>query len=283
MKLATPATIALLAGNQFFIAELYTITLFGGTVLRYTDADGDLVYAGNIYSSTSPKVTRDKIKVTAGIQVDSMGVKLYAGISDLIQGIPFPQFCANGGFDGAKFKVERCFMPSYGDTSAGVINMFSGRVSDVKPSRTEIELAVVSDVELLDVVMPRNVYSVGCSHTLYSTGCGVLKASFATATTCLIGSSASTLLCGLAQTSAYFDGGTILFTSGQNAGATRTVKSYTPGVLNLSLPLPYPPAVGDAFTAFAGCDKQQATCSGKFNQLTHFRGFPYVPTPEASV
>lgn len=282
MKTASAATIALLAGNTFLIAELYTITLFGGTILRYTDADGDLVYAGNTYAATSPKVTRDKIKTTAGIEVDSMGVKLYAGASDLIQGIPFPQFCANGGFDGARFKVERCFMATYGDTSAGVINMFSGRVSDVKPSRYEIELSIVSDVELLDVNMPRNVYSVGCSHTLYDAGCGVVKAGFATATAVLAGSTPSTLLCGLAQASTYFDGGTILFGSGQNAGVTRTVKSYTPGQINLSLSLPYAPANGDAFNAYAGCDKQQSTCSSKFNQLTHFRGFPYVPTPEAS-
>ena len=35
MKAASSATLALLAGNQFFIAEFYTITLLNGTVLRY--------------------------------------------------------------------------------------------------------------------------------------------------------------------------------------------------------------------------------------------------------
>jgi hypothetical protein len=31
---------------------------------------------------------------------------------------------------------------------------------------------------------------------------------------------------------------------------------------------------------YPGCDKQQATCRGKFANLARFRGQPYVPAPE---
>jgi hypothetical protein len=53
MKSASAATIALLALNQYLMAELYTITLLNGTVLRYTDADGDLLSSlgGNVNQS----------------------------------------------------------------------------------------------------------------------------------------------------------------------------------------------------------------------------------------
>lgn len=235
------------------------------------------------YASTSPKIVRDRTKSVVGIEVDSMNVTLYAGVQDMINGIPFPQFVANGGFDGARVKVDRCFMPSYGDTSAGVVNIFTGRVSDVKPSRTEIQLSVTSDLELLNAPMPRNVYSPACSHNLFDSGCGASKAAFSAATACATGTTNLVINCSLAQAAGHFDAGTITFNSGQNAGASRTVKSYTPGVFVLSLPLPFVPAVGDAFTAYAGCDKSQATCNSKFNRLASFRGFPFIPVPEASI
>lgn len=283
MKTASAATIAILAGNQFMIAELYTITLLNGMVLRYTDADGDLIYAGNIYASSSPKIIRDRTKLTVGIEVDTMSVTLYVGVADLIQGISYPQFVNNGGFDGARLRVDRCFMPTYGDTSPGVVNIFSGSIADVKPSRTEIVLSISSDVALLNIPMPRNVYAPACSHNLYDSACGANKASFGSASACSAGSSKVQLICGLPHPSGFFDTGTVTFTGGQNAGVTRTIKSYVPGVVNLSLPLPFDPIPGDTFTPYAGCNKSQATCSSKFNRLVSFRGFPFIPTPEASV
>jgi len=54
-------------------------------------------------------------------------------------------------------------------------------------------------------------------------------------------------------------------------------------VLTLSRPLLNIPIAGDTYTLYAGCDKLQATCSGKFNNLVHFRGFPYIPASEVSV
>lgn len=283
MKAASASTLAILAGNQFFMADFYTITLLTGIVLRYTDADGDLAYNGNIYTSTSPKIVRDRTKLTVGIQVDTMNVTMYSGINDLIQGVPFPQFANNGGFDGARMRVDRCFMATYGDTSAGLVNIFTGTVSDVKPSRTEILLQVSSDMQLLNIPMPRNVYAPACSHNLYDSACGAIKNNFAATTICGAGTTTLTLNCALTQAAGYFDTGTITFTSGNNAGATRTVKSYAPGVFTLSLPLHFTPAIGDSFTAYAGCDKSQATCAGKFNRLISFRGFPYIPVPEASI
>ena len=67
-----------------------------------------------------------------------------------------------------------------------------------------------------------------------------------------------------------------------NNGASRSVKSYTPGVITLSLPLLAAPGVGDTFNAYPGCDKQQATCTNKFSNKVNFGGQPYIPLPETA-
>jgi uncharacterized phage protein (TIGR02218 family) len=105
---------------------------------------------------------------------------------------------------------------------------------------------------------------------------------FRATATIQVNSTASLLRCGLPQPAGYFALGTVRFTSGIHSGATRTVKAHAPGSLTLALPLPSPPATGDAFEAFPGCDRMQATCVAKFNNLLNFRGFPYIPLPETA-
>ena len=282
MKTASAGLIALLNSNQFLYADIFNITLNSGAVLFYTNGDGDLIVSGNTYSGTTVKIERDTVKATVGIQVANMGVKLFPASSDTIGGIPFPQFACNGGFDGAYLLVQRMYMASYGDTSAGALHVFSGRVSEVTPSRTEIHLNVTSDTELLNVSMPRNIITAGCMHTLFDAGCTKIKTNYASTASCASGSTSTQLNCGLSQATDYFSLGTILFTSGANTGATRTVKDYTPGTFVLSRALDYTPTVGDSFTAYAGCDKTQATCTSKFSNAANFKGFPFVPVPETS-
>ena len=52
--------------------------------------------------------------------------------------------------------------------------------------------------------------------------------------------------------------------------------------LALTYPMSALPAAGDAFTVYPGCDHTSATCRAKFNTLTNFRGFPFVPPPTSA-
>ena len=66
------------------------------------------------------------------------------------------------------------------------------------------------------------------------------------------------------------------------SGISRTVKSYAGGQFVFILPLPYDPTVGDTFSVYPGCDKTQAVCQSKFNNVARFRGFPFIPVPETT-
>ncbi|AOJ62496.1 hypothetical protein WJ32_08515 [Burkholderia ubonensis] len=78
----------------------------------------------------------------------------------------------------------------------------------------------------------------------------------------------------------YFAYGKVTFTSGANAGLTGAVKTSATGSVTLGMPMPNPIHVGDTYTIVAGCDKQVGTCSGRYNNIVHFRGEPYVPGPD---
>lgn len=282
MKTASTNLINFLNSNQqFYMADLYTLTLNGGFVARYTSWDQDLSYGGNTFASF--RIDRSKIRSVVGVEVDTLEISVYADQADLLNGAPWFTAVQRGALDSAILKLERVFMPTAGDTSLGSILLFTGRVSDTEVSRTEARLTIKSELELLDTQLPRNLYQSGCLHTLYDNGCQLNKAAFAVAGTVGAGSTLTQLNSGLGNPTDYFTLGVVKFTSGVNAGVTRSVRAQTGGQFTFALPLVTAPSTGDPFIAWPGCDKMKDTCSNKFNNVINFRGFPYVPTPETAL
>lgn len=280
MRNASVGLIALLnSGAQFLMADLYTLTLSGGFIARYTSADTDLTSGGNVFSKFL--LSRSRTKISVGVEVDTLDIEVIAAATDLLNGTAWLTAVRNGALDGAKLKLEKVFMPTWGDTSLGSIILFQGRVSDVSLGRSAAKLTVKSELDLLDTQLPRNFYQSGCLNTLFDNACGKSKAAYAVTGT-VSAATVSMINTGLAQATDYFSLGTITFTSGQNNGVTRSVRAFSGGAFTLALPLVTAPAIGDQFTAYPGCDKVKATCETKFSNVINFRGFPFVPDPETA-
>lgn len=279
---ATQALIDLLnTSDTFLMADLFTFVTQGGQTLRYTSADIDLAIDG--YSYLAFCLERGNIRQVAGIQVDTLSVTFFPSDTDYLGNVPFLHGVSKGMLDGAEFTLHRAFFSPDWQTYVGKILRFSGRVSDIEDfTRSAVPITIKSDLEILNTKMPRNIYQPSCRRTLFDSGCGVSKAAFAANSTVTAGSTATQINCGLAQAAGWFTMGSVTFTSGANSGVSRTVKSYGPGVLVFSLPLPYLPAVGDTFTAYAGCDRLKTTCEAKFNNLLRFSGEPYIPAAETA-
>lgn len=271
MKPASPALIALLATGKFYIADLYTITLSGGQVLRYTGAQSDLTVGGNTYASAS--VQRDAVKLVVGITVDTCNV--------VLAGQTFPAMVASGAFDGARVVIERLYMATYGDTSAGALHVFSGRVADASSDRLTATLSVVSDTELLNTMVPRQVFQPTCWNTLFDAECGVSAAAYLATATVQAGSTYRTLL--LNAVPAQARGGVLTITSGALAGTRRTISGTVTGGITIALALPSIPAAGVTVSISPGCNKTLATCTAAYNNAARFRGQPYIPTPVTAV
>lgn len=270
--------------TQVMLADLYTITLVTGTVLRWTSADTNITANGFTYLSTGPLVKRGRTRLTTGLEVDTLDVTLMTGETTTILGLPIPQAASNGALDGALLKLERAYMTTTWGSVNCTVHLFEGRVAEVSPSHTEVRLAVKSLLELLNQKWPRNLYQPSCSHQLYSPGCGVIRAAFQVSGTASGGSTTQINWTGGGKPSGWWDLGVVTFLSGANAGARRTVKASTPAsTLDLALPLPFPVGAGDSFTVVPGCAKDLASCgAAKFNNLARFRGFPWVPKPETA-
>src|SRR5215472_10066234 len=171
MKPASPALTALLASSDnFLMADLYTITLVGGSVLRYSAAPTALSVNGYTFV-LGPKFERSKTRVVIGTQVDELEVNIYTEPTDLIGGVPFLQAAWQGQLDGALLQLERAFMPSYGDTSPGTIILFAGRISDIECTRTGVDIKCRSHLELLSIQMPRRLWQASCTHTFGDAMC----------------------------------------------------------------------------------------------------------------
>lgn len=283
MRTASANLLTMLNGsaNALVMADCYTLTLLGGQVLRYTDFDLDLTLNGSIYSSSGVKFKRSRVRLVSGLEVDTLDLTLYANPTDTVNGVAFLQQIKGGLLDGAVIRLDRAYM-TIGSTAAEGLQLFAGRVAEISTGRTEATLKVKSWLEILNVKMPRNQYQAGCGNALFDSMCGLVKASWAVNGTVSGASTATWFPSALAQAAGWFDLGTVTFTSGANAGISRTVRYFSGGAFAFSLPWPNVPAAGDTFTAYPGCDRQLATCRTKFANGAKFRGQPFIPIPETA-
>jgi uncharacterized phage protein (TIGR02218 family) len=261
-------------------ADCFTFTLPTGLVLTYTNVDQPISYNGAVFAANGPLVQGLKYRCAAGLDVDKQQIVVAARSTDLVAGAMFLNALRDGAFDGCIIQRDRVFMTALGQPPTGGVTLFHGRISTVdQVGRTSAKITVASDLIILDMDMPKNLYAATCLHTLYDSGCGIIRGTYAASGTVGAGSTAS--LINFSGALAAHQQGAILFTSGANANVRATVKLAAAGAsLTLMYPLPSPPTTGDAFTAYEGCDHTPATCKAQFNNLANFRGFPYVPPPQ---
>ena len=79
----------------------------------------------------------------------------------------------------------------------------------------------------------------------------------------------------------WFNGGAVLFESGDNAGRAIEVRDFIEGAgtqdIELISDMPFVIQVGDKLRVFPGCDKTNPICISKFNNGINFVGEPFVP------
>lgn len=190
--------------------------------------------------------------------------------------------CSSGLFDGAFVWILRIII-SQPQNVVGMVKEYGGWIGQIKATRDKITIELNSIFQQMNLRLPKRTYSNACTHGLYDAGCTVSKPAW-TNTFTVNGQDANYPV-QIVWASGYpayraagtFNLGKVQFTSGLNTGLVRGIKSDMGTAFWLTAALPNIPAIGDTFSASAGCDKTLATCINKFNNFPNFNGFPFIP------
>lgn len=124
MKAASPALITLLnSGADFQMVDLWTITLVGGAVIRWSGGDVPIVSGGHVYA-LGPMIERQDISEKIGLDVTTVDMAITADPADLINGVPIIPFIRGHGFDGANVWLDRAFLTDWSLPVVGTVLRF---------------------------------------------------------------------------------------------------------------------------------------------------------------
>lgn len=284
---------ALLISGDYVYANCFQITLRSGVRILWTDAELPVRLNADLYA-TGPLISVDGFNEQIGLNTSTFTITLETDGADNINGVLVIPYICQGGFFNANITVYRAFAPTWAAmfvAPTGFIIRGNGRMGEITSAGgTVIEFDVDSWTILLDAQMPRNIVQPFCAHNLYDSGCGISKASRAVGGTVSGDNVTTQFNSTLIEDGGYFNLGFVIFNTGPCAGQQSTVRSYYSTASGPSMgstfifvrPWPVAPNVGDAFTAYPGCDLLYTTCRDKFANLLNFKGEPFVPAAETS-
>ena len=278
MKNASAAMKAILNGasTQYLMADIWSFALKNGVNLYYTNADIDLTLSAITYKHGDVLCNGGKVNWTTGLMASQDEITMYPnqGASpSLVGGVTYGEAIIGGLFDRCIVTRSRLFMTAWGNTTPGAITLFVGEVTDPKMSQNVVTLQSKDLRNLLNIYMPSRVYQPTCPWVFGDANCTFNRTTIAVNST-VNSASGSVITCGLSQGVGYFNNGTIKFTSGANAGISRSVKYYTPGNIQIVAPFPLTPANGDAFTITPGCTKNYAGATNQFSATANSGSTP---------
>ena len=252
------------------LAWCWKITRSDGQIFGFTDHDLALTFAGTAFEPESG-FAPSEIRSAQDFSVDAQDVE-GALTSDRITETDI----LDGRWDNAEVEVWRV---NWASTDQRVL-MRRGNFGDIRRGRTSFVAEVRSLAHWLNQTVGRT-YQFSCDADLGDARCGVdlsspLRSAAGSVATITGDRGFGTAALGAFATD-IFTMGVVSWTTGANAGRKAEIATFASGAITLFEAPVRPIAVGDAFLATAGCDKQFATCRDRFANAPNFRGFPAMP------
>jgi uncharacterized phage protein (TIGR02218 family) len=274
MKRLNAELAAHIANGATTLCHCWRLAPVQGQAMGFTDHDRDLIFDGVTFEAQAG-FEASEIESSLGLAVDNLEA---AGA--LRSGRLDAEKLRLGFFDHAAIEIWRV---NWSDVTQRVL-MRKGHLGEVMHGGLGFTAEVRGLAEALNVTRGR-LYQYGCDANLGDHRCKVnLAAPAFQASGAVVAEEGGRRLSvnGLSGfAGAWFDHGTLTWTSGANVGRTEEVKSHAKAgaqaVIELWQAAGLAIAAGDTFTIRAGCDKQFKTCRAKFANGENFRGFPHMP------
>lgn len=248
--------------------ELYEFA-YQNVLTRWTSADRDIVLGPSTYLTAS--IVRSEIE-DAGQNVSNPSITLTVR-TDFV---PIQVFSAYPPSDVVNLTIRRFHL---GDTS-DIVVIWSGRVLSVSWGNDEAKVTCQNLYTRLKQTGLRRLYGRNCPHVLYSQGdgeCRLARASFAVPGTLLSASGVTIVATAFgSEADGFFNGGALEIETAPGVFQRRGIKTHVGTTITITHPLAEL-VTGASVTVYPGCDKTQATCITKFNNVLNFGGFPYTP------
>lgn len=251
-----------------------------GEIFGFTDHDRNFTFDGVDYESVNA-VSISAVTTSSGLNVDNLELTGFVDTvteSDIQAGV----------WDGAEVRI---FEVNWANLALGSNRLKRGIVGDVSLKDNSLSIEVRGLIQYLQSPVGEAT-SKFCKADLFDIRCkvpeteGVWK--FSSVSLTGFESNRSLAFASLGQADDFFTNGKMLGVTGDNAGIVREIKLHTavsPGnTLELYEEMPYDVQIGDTFTIWAGCQKRyEEDCITKFANGINFRGFPWLPGPDAAL
>jgi uncharacterized phage protein (TIGR02218 family) len=163
------------------------------------------------------------------------------------------------------------------DAAAEKIPVFIGTVNSVEFENGQAILSCQPVTKGLTRSVPWQSYKALCNWPLYGPGCGVLRTAFQT----VLPTGPQFVEGDIVRDNAFSAQANGWYTNGYievvETRETRFIISHTTNELRLIYPFTNYQE-GMEVRAYAGCDRSEATCRTKFNNIANYLGFNRVPT-----
>jgi uncharacterized phage protein (TIGR02218 family) len=258
-----------LAGELTSLAICWRLVRRDGVALGFTTHDQPLVIAGMQYES-APGMAPSAVVASDGLDVETMDV---AGAlrADAITA----EDLREGRFDGAEVRL---FMVDWRDPGAGQHMLAQGNLGTIEAGIGG-DSGFSATMRGQTAVFARTgieVYSPACRAELGDWRCRVaMRGRVLRSLTNAVAGDRVWVAGVDAAAAAGYVAGRLRISSGRLAGLERRIIAAEGDALRLDEVMAV--AAGERVELLEGCDKQFATCAGRFGNAPNFRGEPHVP------
>lgn len=216
MKTVSANLLAHLQGVALTVSTLWKVTRTDAQVFGFTDNSSDLTYLGVTYEALTGHIPSN-IQSTATLSVDNLEVQAALNSesitdADILAGL----------WDDA---VVEIMVVNYANLAHGHMLLRKGTIGNIKTGRVSFTAELRGMTQALQQTAGR-VYKSSCDALLGDTRCGVSLGPFTTTgfpTTAI--SQREFVDAGISDPSGYYDGGLVMWTSGDNDNLSMEIKT----------------------------------------------------------